>query len=78
VVINGTGTKVTETSAEYGTFTPPATCDGASIRFTVNGCSNTFTPNPDGKTALWSVTCQGFFGIGAGSWSAICRKTSPN
>ena len=78
VVINGTGTTLTEKSAEYGTFTPSVTCDGASMRYTVNGCSNIFTPSPDGKTALWTATCPGFLGIGAGSWSTICRKTSPN
>jgi cytoskeletal protein RodZ len=75
MVISGKGTTVTAKSAEYGTSTTTTTCDGVSIRWheTTKGCSYTFTPNPDGKTALWTCTCR----VGGGSWSGVFRKTSP-
>jgi hypothetical protein len=77
MVISGTGTKVTQTTAEYGTSNWPATCDGVSMRWkTVTGCSATLTPNPDGKTAIVTGSCSGFLGIGAGNWSGVFSKIS--
>jgi len=76
--INSAGTVVTEKSVKWGTATWPATCDGVSMRCnTAGGCSWTLTPNPDGKTAPATATCPGFLGIGAGTWSAVFRRTSP-
>jgi hypothetical protein len=76
--VNGVGTTVTEKSAPWGTLTWPATCDGVSTRAKNNtGCIWTLTPNPDGKTMIVTATCQGFLGFGAGSWSAVFRRTSP-
>ena len=78
MVIGGGGTNVTQTTVGYGTSNWSATCDGISMRWnTVNGCSHTFTPNSDGKTALATAGCPGFLGIGAGSWSGTFHKTSP-
>jgi len=79
LVINAGGTVVTEKSTKWGTFTWMATCDSVSMRWkSGGGCSWNFTPNPDGKTGLTTMTCSGFLGIGAGNWSATFHKTSPN
>jgi hypothetical protein len=78
LIIGAAGTVVTEKSVKYGTATWSATCDRASMRWkTAGGCSWTLAPNPDGKTMLGAVTCPGFLGIGAGTWSTTFQRTSP-
>ena len=75
--INGVGTSVTQKHPTWGTSTWPATCDGSTLRWTGGTCPWTFTPNPDGKTAMVTASCPGFLGVGSGSWSGVARRTSP-
>jgi hypothetical protein len=54
-VISGSGT-MARSRSKLGTFTWNATCNGKTMRWSVNtqygSGVRTFTPNPDGKTAL--------------------------
>jgi hypothetical protein len=72
--ISGSGTVVRSTS-KLGAFTWNATCDGKTMRWSVNtkygSGVRTFTPNPDGKTAFMT------FESGAFRSSATFYKTSP-
>jgi len=73
-VISGFGTVVRSTS-KLGTFTWSATCDGKTMQWsfkTKYGSGvRSFTPNPDGKTALMTHESGDFHS------SATFHKTSP-
>jgi hypothetical protein len=73
-VISGSGAVVRSTS-KLGAFTWNATCDGKTMQWSVKtkygSGVRTFTPNPDGKTALMT------FESGAFHSSATFYKTSP-
>jgi hypothetical protein len=76
-VISASGTSVIE---KLGNLSPKlfqATCDGSTTRWISSTCTDTLTPNPDGKTALVTINCTGVFGIGAYNTSTIFRRTSP-
>jgi hypothetical protein len=78
-LISASGTSVTEKSKQMGTKPYQGTCDGSTMRWTAEAnCAWTFTPNPDGKTALATINCPGLFGIGVYNSTAIFRRTSPN
>jgi hypothetical protein len=75
-VVSASGTSVIE---KLGNLSPKlfqATCDGSTIRWISSTCTDTLTPNPDGKTALVTINCTGVFGIGAYNTSTIFRRTS--
>lgn len=59
LVINSTGTVIKETSSNFGTVTHTGVWDGKTGKWH-SGPSNvyswSFTPNPDGKTAMATVT----------------------
>jgi hypothetical protein len=67
-VMNAEGTLEKESSV-WGTFMRPCTSNGKSMSWTFElGGFNTFTPNPDGKTALLVGRSN------LGSWSGVFRK----
>jgi hypothetical protein len=74
LVVTAAGTAVTEKSANFGSNSFQANCDGSTMRWET-GSSWSLTPNPDRQTAL--VTCNngGFFGVGAFSLSTVFRKS---
>jgi hypothetical protein len=77
-LISASGTSVTEKSKQMGTKPYQATCDGSTMRWTAEAnCVWTFTPNPDGKTALATINCPGLFGVGVYNSPTIFRRTSP-
>src|SRR6266481_903351 len=73
--VTGSGTSVTEKSANFGTNTFEVACDGSTMKWET-GSSWTLTPIGDGQTAL--VTCNngGFFGVGAFSLSTVFRRST--
>jgi hypothetical protein len=75
LLVSANGTSVTENSANFGTNSFQANCDGVTMKWET-GSSWTLTPNPDGQAGL--VTCNngGFFGVGAFSLSTVFRRTS--
>jgi hypothetical protein len=75
LIISPPRTSVTEKSARYGTKIYQATCDGITMRWTaLASCAWNFIPNPDGKTALVTLNCPGFFGIGVYNSTTIFRR----
>jgi hypothetical protein len=78
LAVTASGTSVNERSATFGSLTWRAMCDGVTMRWKSGaGCAWVLAPNPDGKTALVTVNCPGFFGVGVYNSSSILRKTSP-
>lgn len=64
ITITGSGTAISYLSVQSShRAAAPATCDTTTARWTLGGtCAWTFTPNPDGKTALAIVKCSDLFG----------------
>jgi hypothetical protein len=76
-LISASGTSITEKSKQMGTKPYQAACEGSTMRWTAEAnCAWTFTPNPDGKTALATINCPGLFGIGIYNSPTIFRRTS--
>jgi len=81
ITISGGGTIVRETT-RFGTFIRNPMSDGRTLRWNwkiTNSGVSTLTPNPDGKTALFTdkTVSTPVMGIGAHDSSAIFRKVSP-
>jgi hypothetical protein len=64
----------TKNQSVRGSGVPQISGDTIIVRY--DGCYWTVNPNAEGKTAPTTVTCSGFTGIGAGSWSSVFRRTS--
>jgi hypothetical protein len=77
--ISGSGTMLDWTS-KWGRATPNVACDGKTIRWNWKGKvlhgTCTFTPNPDGKTAIFTDQSGGFLGMKAFSSTSTFRKIS--
>ena len=77
-VISASGTSVIERLGKLSPKLFQTTCDGITIRWINSTCTDTITPNSDGKTALVTIKCTGVFGVGAYNVSTIFRRTSAN
>jgi len=71
-IINAEGTQEHENSSQFGLLARRARCDGKTMTWHHGSGTTTFTPNPDGKTALL-VGSDPF----VGHWSGTFRRTSP-
>jgi hypothetical protein len=69
------GQIIIEKGTQVGTHTWNTTRDGGSVRWsTPIGCAWSLTPNADGNSAMVTVNCSGFMGVGSGSASAIFHR----
>src|ERR1700693_1499468 len=78
LIISGSGTSVTETTANWGTQIFHATHDGSTMRWTAGSHHLwTFTPNPDDKTARATCSHSGAFLVTPYNGVTIFRRVSP-
>jgi hypothetical protein len=80
LMISGRGATVNMKSSTFGSHTRSTTLQGTTAKWgqpTVGDSAWTFTPTPDGRTALVACASPGLLGIGGFSSTATFYKTSP-